>query len=167
MEAHHVQMRNLDRRTVLRVRISVISTKHPGWSAHQVIAKSGSDPLLSLRWVQRILRECRRGVLDGGQASLVYFGEISSRTESAFVTAFLEQKDNAYAQVLLEQTWRNAEILTAKYRSLKSRFIGSLRQYSLGSSSWRFCQRHIGSLAIRCCPFRGSAWADHATNCQF
>jgi hypothetical protein len=60
--------------------------------------------------------------LDGGRASLVYFGEIADRTEVAFVTAFLEQKDEAYARDLLEQIWRNAQILAAKYRSLRRSF---------------------------------------------
>jgi len=60
--------------------------------------------------------------LDGGRASLVYFGEIADRTEAAFVAAFLEQKDGAYARDLLEQTWRNSQILTTKYRSLKKSF---------------------------------------------
>jgi len=51
-----------DRRTVLRVRISATWEKHPEWSAIQVIAKLGPQPLLSPIWVRRILRECRRGV---------------------------------------------------------------------------------------------------------
>ena len=53
---------DLDRRTELRVRISATWKKHPEWTANRVIAKVGPEPLLSLRWVQRILRECRRGV---------------------------------------------------------------------------------------------------------
>jgi hypothetical protein len=60
--------------------------------------------------------------LAGGQASLVYFAEIAARSESAFVAAFMRQKEGAYAQDLLEQTWRNAEILTAKFRSLRTSF---------------------------------------------
>jgi hypothetical protein len=57
--------------------------------------------------------------LEGGQASLVYFAEIANRTESGYVKAFLEQQEDVYAKDLLEQTWRNAQILTSKYRSLK------------------------------------------------
>jgi hypothetical protein len=53
---------DLDRRTAFRVRISATWKKHTGWTANQVIAKVGLEPLLSLRWIQRILRECRRGV---------------------------------------------------------------------------------------------------------
>jgi hypothetical protein len=60
--------------------------------------------------------------LEGGSASLVDFGEIANRTEPAFVAAFLEQKDDAYARDLLEQTWRNAQILNSKYRSLTRSF---------------------------------------------
>ena len=52
----------LDRRTELRVQIGATWKTHPDWTANQVIAKVGPEPLLSLRWVQRILRECRRGV---------------------------------------------------------------------------------------------------------
>jgi len=51
----------LDHRTQWRVRISAIWQQHPHWSAHQVIATWGSAPRFSLRWVQRVLRECRRG----------------------------------------------------------------------------------------------------------
>lgn len=50
-----------DRRTALRIRISAIWQRHPNWTANQVIAKVGPGPLLSLRWVQKVLRECRRG----------------------------------------------------------------------------------------------------------
>jgi hypothetical protein len=52
---------DLDRRTELRVRISATWKKHPEWTANQVIAKVGPEPLLSPRWVLRVLRECRRG----------------------------------------------------------------------------------------------------------
>src|SRR6185437_4736643 len=53
---------HLDCRTALRIRISATWQKQPEWSSHQVIAKLTPEPLLSIRWVQRILRECRRGV---------------------------------------------------------------------------------------------------------
>jgi len=33
-----------------------------------------------------------------------------------------EQKEDVYARDLLEQTWRNAQILVAKYRFLKRSF---------------------------------------------
>jgi DNA invertase Pin-like site-specific DNA recombinase len=52
----------LDRRTALRIRISATWQKHPEWTARQVVAKLGPEPLLKLPWVRRILRECRRGV---------------------------------------------------------------------------------------------------------
>lgn len=60
--------------------------------------------------------------LVGGRASLVYFREIASRGEAAFVSAFLRQKDGDHARDLLEQAWRNAQILTNKYQSLKKSF---------------------------------------------
>lgn len=60
--------------------------------------------------------------LEGGRASLVYFAEIASRTETGFVNAFLEQQGQMYAKDLLEQGWRNAQILTSKYRALMRSF---------------------------------------------
>jgi DNA invertase Pin-like site-specific DNA recombinase len=51
----------IDHRTHLRIRISAEWQKHPNWTARQVVCKLGPGPLLSLRWVQRILRECRWG----------------------------------------------------------------------------------------------------------
>jgi len=51
----------IDCRTHLRVRIGAIWQHHPDWTAKQIISKLGRDPLLSERWVQRILRECRWG----------------------------------------------------------------------------------------------------------
>jgi DNA invertase Pin-like site-specific DNA recombinase len=51
----------IDCRTHLRIRISATWRKHPKWSARQIIGEVGPSPLLSVRWVQRILRECRWG----------------------------------------------------------------------------------------------------------
>ena len=51
----------IDRWTVLRIRVSTLWQQHPEWKAKQIIAKLGREPLLNVRWVQRILRECRRG----------------------------------------------------------------------------------------------------------
>ena len=51
----------IDCRTHLRIRISAAWQKHPNWTAARIIAELGPDPLMSVRWVQRILRECRWG----------------------------------------------------------------------------------------------------------
>ena len=61
--------------------------------------------------------------LDGGAASLVYFREIADRSETAYVSSFLNQKDGDHARDLLEQAWRNARILSRKYRSLRRAFL--------------------------------------------
>ena len=52
---------HIDCRTHLRIRIGATWQKHPNWTARQIISEVGPNPLLSVRWVQRILRECRWG----------------------------------------------------------------------------------------------------------
>jgi DNA invertase Pin-like site-specific DNA recombinase len=52
---------NIDCRTHLRIRISSTWQKHPKWTAGQIISEVGLSPLMSVRWVQRVLRECRWG----------------------------------------------------------------------------------------------------------
>ena len=52
---------HFDRRTHLRIQISAIWQKHPQWTAGQIIGELGKSPLMSVRWVQRVLRECRWG----------------------------------------------------------------------------------------------------------
>jgi hypothetical protein len=53
--------------------------------------------------------------LKGGHDSLIYFREISKRTESRFIEEFRSQRDDAYLNDLLSQIWRNSEILTEKF----------------------------------------------------
>jgi hypothetical protein len=60
--------------------------------------------------------------LKGGHGSLVYFREIANRTEHKFIEEFKHQTDEQYANDLLGQTWRNAEILKIKFDSLKAAF---------------------------------------------
>jgi hypothetical protein len=60
--------------------------------------------------------------LKGGQGSLVYFREIAGRTEHKFVEEFKAQSDEHYANELLAQAWRNAEILRTKFDCLKHAF---------------------------------------------
>ena len=52
---------DVDCRTHLRIRISATWRKHPKWTANQIIGELGPSPLMSVRWVQRVLRECRWG----------------------------------------------------------------------------------------------------------
>jgi hypothetical protein len=60
--------------------------------------------------------------LSGGQSSLVYFREIAKRTEHRFVEEFSAQNEKHYANDLLGQVWRNAQILTIKFDCLKLAF---------------------------------------------
>lgn len=57
--------------------------------------------------------------LDGGHESLIYFREIAKRTESKFIDEFLKQTEDAYVKDLLDQVWRNSEILKKKFDHLK------------------------------------------------
>jgi hypothetical protein len=61
--------------------------------------------------------------LDGGAQSLVYFREVAARTEVNFVHQFLHQKTGDYTRDVLGQVWRNSQILSLKYDSLKSAFV--------------------------------------------
>ena len=60
--------------------------------------------------------------LAGGHGSLIYFREIAKRTEHKFVEEFTAQSETQYANDLLGQVWRNAEILKAKFDCLKHAF---------------------------------------------
>jgi len=60
--------------------------------------------------------------LKGGEASLVYFGEIAKHREHKFIEDFKAQDEVNYANDLLGQAWRNAKILTIKFHSLKWAF---------------------------------------------
>jgi len=60
--------------------------------------------------------------LKGGEGSFVYFGEISIHREHKFIESFCEQTEKAYANDLLGQAWRNANILGVKFHCLKWAF---------------------------------------------
>jgi DNA invertase Pin-like site-specific DNA recombinase len=47
-------------RSTARIRISAIWRQHPEFTAKQVIKKLGPGPFTRLKWVQRIMTECRR-----------------------------------------------------------------------------------------------------------
>jgi hypothetical protein len=61
--------------------------------------------------------------LKGGNNSLVYFREIARRTEADYIKSVRAVEIDAYAEDVLGQVWRNAEILTAKYHGVKLAFI--------------------------------------------
>jgi hypothetical protein len=60
--------------------------------------------------------------LKGGHDSLIYFREISKRTESRFIEEFLGQPDDDLLKDLLSQVWRNSEILKTKFDHISSAF---------------------------------------------
>jgi hypothetical protein len=60
--------------------------------------------------------------LKGGHDSLIYFREISKRTESKFIEEFLAQSDETYVKDLLSQVWRNSEILREKFNHISAAF---------------------------------------------
>ena len=51
----------LDRKTAARIRVSAIWKRYPEFTAKQVMAKLGPKHSVGVPWVQKILRECRRG----------------------------------------------------------------------------------------------------------
>jgi hypothetical protein len=73
--------------------------------------------------------------LKGGEGSLVYFGELTKRTEHKFIEEFSAQSDKQYADELLSQAWRNAKILGIKFFCLKWAF----RFMALAIIPWILC----------------------------
>ena len=60
--------------------------------------------------------------LDGGQESLLYFREISKRTEAKYIEAWSQMTNEDHLNDILSQTWRNSEILKQKFDHLKRAF---------------------------------------------
>lgn len=54
----------------------------------------------------------------------MYFGEIAKRTEVDFIEKYGSAPEEQLKRDLLGQVWRNAEIVTAKYRHLKQASAG-------------------------------------------
>ena len=60
--------------------------------------------------------------LDGGEESLLYFREISKRTEAKYIEAWRQLTDEALLNDILGQIWCNSEILEQKFDHLKRAF---------------------------------------------
>jgi len=60
--------------------------------------------------------------LEGGRGSLIYFREISKRTEDRFIEEFTELSEEAYLKDILGQVWRNSEILKTKFDHISTAF---------------------------------------------
>jgi hypothetical protein len=61
--------------------------------------------------------------MEGGSGSLIYFREISRRTELDYVEAFGSRSQDDHRKDLTAQIWRNADILRVKFNSIKIAFI--------------------------------------------
>lgn len=64
--------------------------------------------------------------LRGGKGSLIYFQEIAARTESSFISEFSGASQKDLNEQVLAQVWRNAEILTQKFKRLQRAFLLTL-----------------------------------------
>jgi hypothetical protein len=60
--------------------------------------------------------------LKGGAGSLIYFREIAKLPQESFVEQVRVRADEAELTDLLQQVWRNSQILTDKFDHLKSAF---------------------------------------------
>lgn len=67
--------------------------------------------------------KCFYPQLSGGDKSIVYFKEVANRTKNTFITEFKDISNKDYAEEILAQTWRNSQIVKAKFEHLKSAFI--------------------------------------------
>jgi len=86
---------------------------------------------IGIHWM---LYQCTYPHLTGGTKSLTYFGEIAKRTEYDFVKEYLSLSASDLYHDLAKQIWRNSEIVSAKYRSLKHAtilLIASLAPWAL------------------------------------
>ena len=63
------------------------------------------------------------GKLEADRKSVVYFGTVGNRTETAFVSEFSSQTDESYTRDLLGQVWINSRILSEKFDHLQKAFL--------------------------------------------
>lgn len=82
---------------------------------HWYIAVPGIFVVIGLVASLAFLYQCNFPQLDGGQGSLVYFGEIRKRTEANYLSEFEAVSEATYRRDLLGQVWRNSVILCDKY----------------------------------------------------
>ena len=68
---------------------------------------------------------CSFPALSGGHQSLIYFKEIAKLREQTFLKSFRDLEEDEYVDDLLSQTWRNSQILTEKFRTVKIAFIAT------------------------------------------
>lgn len=81
---------------------------------------------LTVASVMLNLYRCAYPHLEGGHGSLIYFKEIAKLRESEFVDRFKAVSQTNFMSDLAGQIWRNAEVLSCKYRYLKYATIGAI-----------------------------------------
>lgn len=89
------------------------------WS-HSTAAIASMGLLAASLW---FIYRCTFPNLAGGHSSLIYFREIAKLREAEFIAAFRSLSKGRLFDDLASQTWRNSEILTIKFRSMKTAFI--------------------------------------------
>jgi hypothetical protein len=67
--------------------------------------------------------QCTFPNLAGGHSSMIYFREIAKQRETEYVGAFKSLSNDRLLEDLTSQTWRNAEILAAKFTAMKRAFV--------------------------------------------
>jgi pycsar effector protein len=61
--------------------------------------------------------------LSGGPASLIYFNSIRQLPEKEFVDRFTVQTEQKYLDDVLNQVWRNSEIVANKFNNLREAML--------------------------------------------
>jgi len=61
--------------------------------------------------------------LRGGYSSVIFFRDIAARNEGQYLQDYQSKTPESLKSDVLSQAWRNAEILTVKYRRLKAAFV--------------------------------------------
>jgi len=82
--------------------------------------------LLLAAWALLNLYRCAFPHLDGGNASLVYFSEIAKLRESEYIDKLGHISADDFKADVAGQIWRNSEIVSCKYRYLKSATIAEM-----------------------------------------
>lgn len=82
--------------------------------------------LVAIGWSMANLYRCAYPHLTGGNASLIFFGEIAKLRESDYIAKFGALDEEEYKAELAGQIWRNAEIVTMKYGYLKTATIAAM-----------------------------------------
>lgn len=60
--------------------------------------------------------------LEGGNESLIYFSSIASMTETNYLDRCVERSDDGLLKDVHGQIWRNSQILSDKYKSVRQAF---------------------------------------------